>query len=170
MQIMESQGTWRKMSTIGGNIVSANSSLIPMVYNDSTLLQFLSALAGEEVFTVPDPNENHVVNILHREGDLHGAHIDTYAYAFNIVMQAPPLDVRGGELEVWFDSQSVNNRGKMPGTTFRFEPGDAYFLKTDTNLHHVRPIVGDHQRIVLNLAYANSKTKDATSYSSSQLY
>jgi hypothetical protein len=158
------------MSTIGGILLSDNSSLIPMIYNDPELLKYLSALAGEEVLPVPDKNENHVVNILHKDGDLHGAHIDTYAYAFNIVIESPPAETGGGELEVYFGCQAVADIENEPATTFHFEPGDAYFLKTDASVHSVRPLAGNHTRVVLNLAYANNATKNKISYSSSQLY
>ncbi|HZS19353.1 MAG TPA: hypothetical protein VFA63_00005 [Pseudonocardiaceae bacterium] len=170
IQMAESEGTWRRMSTIGGRVVSASSALIPAIYHDPQLLNFLSVLAGEKVSTVPDPNENHVINILHESGDLHGAHIDTYAYAFNIVVEAPPPDTGGGQLEVYFNVKSVAESKKIRPEIFALRPGDAYFLKTDTNLHRVRPITGNRLRIVLNLAYANDETKNLASYSSSQLY
>lgn len=72
------------MSTVGGELVSATSSLIPRIYNDPDLFVFLSEVAGEEVLPVPDPNENHVINILHHDSDVHGGHVDTYAYAFSL--------------------------------------------------------------------------------------
>lgn len=169
MTIRESADTWRRMSTVGGELVSATSSLIPRIYNDPDLLAFLSEVAGEEVLPVPDPNENHVINILHHDSDVHGGHVDTYAYAFNLILHAPPSG-KGGEVQICFDSLDPLDLATPSATTLEFAPGDAYFLKTDSHVHGVRPIVGNYQRIGLNLAYANRATVQLVSYSSSKLY
>ena len=169
MRMRESVDTWRRMSTVGGGLVSATSSLIPRIYNDPDLLAFLSEIAGEEVLPVPDPDENHVINILHRDSDVHGGHVDTYAYAFNLILHAPPIG-KGGEVEICFGSLNPLDLVTPSATTLEFESGDAYFLKTDSNVHGVRPIVGNCKRIGLNLAYANRATIQLVSYSSSQLY
>jgi hypothetical protein len=168
-RMRESAGTWRRMSTVGGELVSATSSLIPRIYNDPDLLVFLSEIAGEEVLPVPDPNENHVINILHRDCDVHGGHVDTYAYAFNLILHAPPSG-KGGEVEVCFGSLSPLDLGTPSATIFELAPGDAYFLKTDSHVHGVRPVAGKYKRIGLNLAYANRATIGLMSYSSSKLY
>lgn len=169
MRMRESAETWRRMSTVGGELVSATSSLIPRIYNDPDLLAFLSGIAGEEVLPVPDTNENHVINILHRDSDVHGGHVDTYAYAFNLILHTPPGG-KGGEVEICFGSLNPLDLATPSATTLEFAPGDAYFLKTDSHVHGVRPVAGNYKRIGINLAYANRATIQLASYSSSQLY
>jgi hypothetical protein len=169
LKMRETSDTWRRMSTVGGELVSATSTLIPDIYNDPPLLRLLSDIAGEEVMPVLDANENHVINILHRDSDIHGGHVDTQAYGLNIILHAPPSG-GGGEVEVCFGSSNPIDLTSSAVVTFQFVPGDAYFLKSSSNVHGVRPITGGHQRIALCFAYANREPIRLTSYSSSQLY
>lgn len=169
LKMHESSDTWRKMSTVGGELVSAISTLIPDIYNDPALLALLSDIAGEEVMPVLDANENHVINILHRDSDIHGGHVDTQAYGFNIILHAPPVG-GGGEVEVCFGSSNPIDLTTSAAVTLDFAPGDAYFLKSSSNVHGVRPITSGQQRVALCFAYANHETFRLASYSSAQLY
>lgn len=169
IQIAESANTWRKMSTVGGELVSKYSAVIPNLYMNVQLLQFLSYIADEAVLPVADANENHVINILHREDDVHGGHIDTYAYAFNLVLDAPALG-DGGELVVAFGQSDPASLLGPEARIFHLNAGDAYFLKTDTNVHGVGAIKQGSSRVVINMAYANHATSALRSYSAAQLY
>lgn len=131
MRMRESADTWRRMSTVGGELVSATSSLIHRIYNDPGLLAFLSEVAGEEVLPVPDPNENHVINIMHRDSDVHGGHVDTYAHAFNLILHGPPSG-KGGEVKMCFGSLSPLGLATPSAAILEFAPGDAYFPRTDS--------------------------------------
>jgi hypothetical protein len=164
-----SNGTARKMSTLGGHVVAEYSTLVPLLYNDPDLLAFLGGVAGEDVLVVPDPIENVVLNVLHRPGDVHGGHIDTYAFAFNVFIEGPPEDA-GGALEF---VPSSTDPADLEGPDVRrvwHQANDCYFLKTDEAPHRVAPLTRDAQRTIINMAFANHATLNLASYSSSSLY
>jgi hypothetical protein len=168
-QMMESGGTPRRMSTLGGHTVAEYSSIIPDLYNDPELLAFLSGVAGEEVLVVPDPVENHVLNILHQTGDIQGGHVDTYAFAFNIFIEGPPRDA-GGALEYVPGKLELED---LEGPDVRrqwHDAGDCYFLKTDEAVHRVAPLTRPARRTIINMAFANPATVNLASYSTSILY
>ena len=88
--IMKATGdTPRRMSTLGPSDIRQHSSLLPLLYEDQTLLSFLSCIAGEAFYLAPDKTEDLVCNYLHLENDTHGAHIDTFPFAFNTTLEAP---------------------------------------------------------------------------------
>lgn len=169
LKIADSGGSHRKMSTLGGDEVARLSSLIPALYHDPGLLAFLSGIAGEPVLVVPDPVENHVLNILHQIGDIHGGHVDTYAFAFNLFIEAPE-EGGGGALEYVPRSTRLEDLGGPKARSLTHAPGDCYLLKTDEVAHRVTPLTRPGRRTIVNLAYANPATVDLASYSSSQLY
>jgi hypothetical protein len=164
-----SNGTPRRMSTLGGQDVGQYSTLIPMLYRDADLLAFLSGIAGEAVYEVPDPVENHVCNFLHRFGDCHGAHVDVYALAFNVIIDAPPRDY-GGTLEFVPNSTVLADLDGPAVKQLHATAGDAYLLRSDRAAHRVTPLAGPCRRCVINMAYANDATLHIESYSSSVLY
>ena len=165
-----SENTPRRMSTIGGLDVAQMSSLIPMLYTDSDLLAFLSGVAGEQVFPVDDPVENHVLNFLHEIGDIHGGHVDTYPYAFNVMIEAPPRSA-GGQLEMVKDSTVIKDLDDTSKVNRMYIPANTcYLLRTDKAVHRVSPLVSEGRRTVVNMAYANRDTLNEVSYSSSALY
>lgn len=169
LEVQGSEGTPRRMSTLGGDVVSEYSSLIPALYTDPGLLAFLSGVAGDEVLPVPDPVENHVLNVLHEMGDIHGGHVDTYAFAFNLCIEAPGPG-GGGELEMVPGSTVL---AELDGDAVRrvaVEPGEAYLLRTDDTAHRVAPLTRPGRRTIINLAYADPATVELQSYSSSVLY
>lgn len=170
LKMAGSGDTLRKMSTLGGHVVGAYSSLIPDFYHDEGLLQFLAGVAGEPVLAVPDPVENHVLNCLHQPGDIHGGHVDTYAFAFNISIDGTtPED--GGALEYVPGSVELED---LDGPRVRrawHEPGDCYLVRTDLAVHRVSPLLRpEARRTILNFAYANPATLRLESYSTSSLY
>lgn len=89
-----SDSTPRRMMTVGGDVLAEQVPLVPRLYRRQDLLASLSRIVDGPVLPVPDPIENHVLNLLTRPGDIHGAHLDTYAYAFTILLEAPPPDAR----------------------------------------------------------------------------
>lgn len=162
--------TPRKMSTLGGHVVKEYSSLVPELYHDPRLLAFLRGVAGEPVLGVPDEIENHVLNCLHQTGDIHGGHVDSYAFAFNVSIDGTvPED--GGALEYVPGSVALED---LEGPSVRrvwHEPGDCYFLRTDQAVHRVSPLLRpEARRTILNFAYANPATLHVESYSTSALY
>ncbi|MFD3328684.1 hypothetical protein [Streptomyces sp. NPDC058701] len=79
----------RHMTTLGGHHIARESGLISALYRGPELLALLSALYGAGITTVAEPVERHVLNILHRPGDTHGAHTDDYPLALVLFLQAP---------------------------------------------------------------------------------
>lgn len=166
----DSENTPRKMSILSGTDISQMSSIIPMLYSDEQFREFLSAIAGEPVHPVPDSVENFVCNFLHSAGDTHGGHIDTYPFAFNIMIEAPDKDM-GGLLEMVKGSGSIQDLDdEIKVTKIYIPPEHCYFLRTDKSVHRVSPLIGSQRRTVINLAYANVSSLNVMSYSSSILY
>lgn len=169
-QMEGSGGTPRHMSTLGGHLVAEYSSLVPALYSDPDLLAFLSGVAGEPVLVVPDPVENHVMNVLHRPGDVHGGHVDTYAFAFNISIDGTS-EVDGGALEYVPGSVALEDlEGPLVRRAYH-APGDCYLVKTDEAVHRVSPLRRQGAlRTIFNFAFANPATVGLVSYSTSSLY
>lgn len=166
----DSGNTPRKMSILSGTDILQMSSIIPMLYLDEEFRDFLSSIAGETVYPVPDSVENYVCNFLHLDGDTHGGHIDTYPFAFNIMIEAPPRDM-GGTLEIVKGSsvlQDLDYETKV--TSVYIPPGDCYLLRTDKAVHRVSPLINSWRRTVINFAYTNAASLNVWSYSSGILY
>lgn len=166
----DSENTPRKMSILSGADISQMSSIIPMLYSDEQFREFLSAIAGEPVYPVPDSVENFVCNFLHSAGDTHGGHIDTYPFAFNVMIEAPDKDM-GGLLEMVRGSSSIQDLDDETKVTRVYIPPEhCYFLRTDKAVHRVSPLIDSQRRTVINLAYADASSLNVMSYSSSILY
>lgn len=165
----DSDYTPRRMLTVGGDVLAAAAPRVPLLYHDPALRAALAEIAEGPLLPVPDPIENHVLNILDQIGDIHGAHVDTYAYAFNLLIEAPPPGA-GGLLEFVPGSTQPAD---LVGPRVRRVPlaaGDAYLLRTDRNVHRVSPLERAGRRVLLNFAYADETTVGLRSYSSSLLY
>jgi hypothetical protein len=165
----DTDNTPRHISTVGGVMVTENSTLIPALYENAALMDFLEGVAGQPIYTVRDKNEHHVINCLHKVGDTHGGHVDSYAYAFNIFFDAPDVD-GGGELVYVPNSTKISDLDTDKAIFAHNNVGDAYFFRTDLCAHRVNPLTKDGRRTILNLVYAEETTKDLMSYSSSKLY
>jgi hypothetical protein len=50
----DTEYTPRHMSTVGGLEISRSSTIVPEMYADADLIEFLSGIAGEQVYTVAD--------------------------------------------------------------------------------------------------------------------
>lgn len=161
--------TPRKMCTVGGDQITENSTVIPALYRDQALLSFLAGVAGEEVYEIPDPVENFGINILERTGDVHGGHVDTYAFAFNLLVETPPKG-GGGALEFVPGSAALEDLDGPKACRIEHQLGDCYLLKADQAIHRVAPLTRPGRRMVISLGYANPATIDLRSYSSELLY
>ena len=158
------------MSTLNGDAIDEHSSLIPLLYNDPLLCQFLSAIAGERLYTVEDPGENYVLNILHQKDDTHGAHVDTYACTWLTVIEVPNEE-DGGCLE--FVPGVIDQKAIFGPKVVRLcpKPGDCIFLAAGDTVHRVAPLLRSSvRRLVIASAFANEKTLEQVSYSSEKLY
>jgi hypothetical protein len=165
---IEESKSWRHMTTLGSQALRRLSSIVPYLYTSQDLADFLSGVAGERVLPVPDANEQFVLNCLERCGDYHGAHLDTYSFAFNIILQTPPPGA-GGVVTL----SGARDRDPAASFTARSIPlraGDAYFMRTNMAVHGVSPLAADCRRLMFNFAYRSQADIEETSYSSSKLY
>ena len=165
----ESGYTRRKMATIGSVRLRELSTLVPMLYSDVNLLSILSDIAGESVLPVPDLNEQFVLNCLTGAGDTHGGHVDTYLFALNIIIEAPPFS-EGGMARLVINSLEIEDYVGGYGAALLLRPGDAYFAKAGACVHGVDPLLGARRRVGLNFAYRAVTETATASYSSDRLY
>jgi len=54
------KNTPRHLSTVSRIAVAEHSQIIPALYHDSQLIEFLCGIAGTQVHLVPDPFDRHV--------------------------------------------------------------------------------------------------------------
>lgn len=167
----ETDETPRVLSTLNGNIIDEFSSLIPSLYRDPSLCEFLSAIVGEQIHTVDDPGEEYVLNILHQPGDTHGAHIDTYKYTLITAIETPDKGI-GGCLELVPNSRDANAFDDLKANIVSLcaQDGDCVLLDAGNSTHRVTPLTKPSRRIVIASAFANGETRNDVSYSSEKLY
>jgi len=169
-KMVETDNSVRIMNTVNGDVIDEYSSLIPLLYNDPPLCEFLSAITGERLYTVQDPGENYVLNILHQKGDTHGAHIDTYAYALITVLEAPN-EGDGGCQELV--PRAIEQKELDGPNVVRIcpKPGDCVLLGAGDSIHRVAPLLRSSvKRMVIASSFANEKTLNQVSYSTEKLY
>lgn len=160
----------RHMTTLGGHLIAQESELIASVYRDSELIRLVGAIAGWEAVEVRDPLERHVINILHQQGDTHGAHTDDYPLALVLFTEAPDDPADGGLLEhVPHTDLDALTTGAARRAHHR--PGDGYLLRSDLAAHRVTPLRRSGlRRTVLNFAYTTPDRQAAITPSASELY
>ncbi|MGW3341398.1 HalD/BesD family halogenase [Streptomyces sp. NPDC001009] len=162
----------RHMTTLGGHVIAEESSMITTLYAASELRTLIETLTGGAVTDVPDPVERHVLNILHREGDTHGAHTDDYPYALVLFLEAPDHPDLGGILEYVPQARSFDGIDDVTAVrTAHHRAGDGYLLRSDTTAHRVTPLTRSGlRRVVLNFAYGTSAAPARTTTSARELY
>ncbi|MEW6154437.1 MAG: hypothetical protein AB1673_10680 [Actinomycetota bacterium] len=165
----EMEGSPRRMSTIGGEVLAEESAMIAGLYGSEHMFGFLSAVLGEPLFPVADPVERHVLNFLHESGDTHGAHFDDHAVAIILFLETPPPG-RGGLLEYLPNAARLSDLGSEGTRWAEHYVGDAYVLRSDTTAHRVTPLTGPGRRTAMNFAYATAATADLRSPSAAILY
>jgi hypothetical protein len=164
---MDESHSWRHMATIGSLKLQQLSSIVPDMYSCHDLFAFLAGVAGEPVDCVPDKNEQYVLNCLQQGGDYHGGHVDSYSFAFNVIIDTPPPG-SGGVVKI-LESLDGDPFGEK-SMEIPLRANDAYFLRTDIAVHMVTQIEDQSRRIALNFAYKSGRDKAQESYSSSLLY
>lgn len=164
------QNTPRHLSTVSGITVAEHSPMITDLYRDSQLIEFLCGIAGTQVYLVPDPFDRHVIHRLDKVGDVHGGHLDTYAFAFAIFIETPPEEA-GGCLEFVPHSMEISDLDKPLAKRVGHHVGDCYFMKTNQAVHRVLPLSEEVKRTNLIFTYADDETINIDiSYSSQPLY
>ncbi|MFI0242911.1 hypothetical protein [Streptomyces sp. NPDC016845] len=161
----------RHMTTLGGHIIARESPLLCALYESPQLLGLVGEVAGEPPVTVPDPLERHVLNVLHRQGDTHGAHTDDYPYALVLFLEAPHTPVDGGLLQYVPRAGSLADLDTGRARLAHHRAGDAYLLRSDTTAHRVTPITRPGvRRTVLNFAYTTRAAAPRSTPSARELY
>lgn len=161
----------RHMTTLGGHVISETSELIPSLYRDRNLIGLVGQVAGEPVIEVEDPVERHVLNILHRAGDTHGAHTDDHPYALVLFLEAPKDPADGGLVRFLPRATSLRNLDHGHARTAHHHAGDAYLLRSDTTAHRVTPLARPGlRRTVLNFAYTTPAARPRRTPSATDLY
>ena len=155
-------GTPRKMTTVGQPIIKTEGPLIHAFYFAPILLELLGEVVGERLYTCPYPGEHYVISRLDKTGDTHGWHWDDYTYGIILVLEAPHY-TEGGFVQAvphtsW-DKENPDVYGALISSSVRsyaLEPGDGYIVKTDTTMHRVHPIRGENRRTIINMTLANA--------------
>lgn len=153
--------TPRNMTTAGQPIVKEHGPLIDAFYFSPIVLDFFARIAGEKLYTCPYAGEHYVVSRLTKSGDTHGWHWDDYTYGLILVLEAPPYK-EGGFVQAvpntsW-DKENPDVHGALISSQVRsyaLEPGDAYFIKTNTTMHRVYPVRGENRRTIVNMTLVN---------------
>ena len=147
----------RHFSVVSGVDIATYSTIIPSIYKEPYLLDFLSGIAGTRLLESPDPFDRYVVHHACQQGDRHGGHIDTYPYAFTILIDAPPFEL-GGALEyVPYSTQAFDLRTQKKRYA-NHAAGDAYLLRADKTVHGVSSLARNADRISLVFSYADEET------------
>ncbi|WP_330260942.1 HalD/BesD family halogenase [Streptomyces sp. NBC_00539] len=162
----------RHMTTLGGQMITEASDRIPALYRDPDLAGLLARAAGEPVTEIADPVERHVLNVLHRAGDTHGADTDDHPYALVLFLEAPEDPADGGLVHFLPHAGSLRDLDAADGSrTARHRAGDAYLLRSDTTAHRVTPLIQPGlRRTVLNFAYTTPTARPHRTESATELY
>jgi hypothetical protein len=155
--------TPRKMSVVRSEIIADNSSLLNALYKSEPLLKFLAAIAHEPLHSCPSKDEEFLISRHETKGDTHGWHWGDFSFALIWILETPPVEF-GGMLQCiphtdWDKSNPRIHKYLCENqiTTYGFDSGDIYFLRTDTTLHRTIPLNQDATRIMLNLTWASTK-------------
>ncbi|GAA0271694.1 hypothetical protein GCM10010302_06610 [Streptomyces polychromogenes] len=161
----------RHMTALGGHLIAEHSPLITGLYTDPTLMSFLQNLTAGPVIAPPHVLERHVLNILHRPGDTHGAHTDDYPYALVLFIEAPEDPAAGGLLEYAPHTGDLGALERHGVRRAHHRRGDAYVLRADTTAHRVTALTKTgRRRTVLNFAYTTPEERTTVTPSAALLY
>ncbi len=161
IQIKETGGTPRKMSTVSAAEISRDSKLIPAIYNSASLKNVLGQIADAELYSCPWEGEKYVIIRQDQPGDTHGWHWGDFSFTVIWIIQAPGPET-GGMLQCiphtnW-DKQNPRVHEYLlanPIRTYANATGDLYFLRSDTTLHRTIPLNSAATRIILNTCWAS---------------
>ncbi|KAB8151542.1 hypothetical protein EZY14_017755 [Kordia sp. TARA_039_SRF] len=166
----ETDFTLRKITTVSGNLIDEESTMITDMYKDEKLISYLEEICDNKLFLTPDMADRHAIHMLHKKDDVHGGHLDTYPYVLITCLESPGVD-GGGELEFVPFSENMDDLGSEKSVFDKLDVGDSYFMTASKSIHRVLPLKKDKNRTVLVFTYADEFSKDIEiSYSSNKLY
>lgn len=168
---MPGYDTPRKLTVLGGRMITAQSPLIRSLYDHPEIRAVIADIVGQPIFECRHPDEFLVLNHLAFRDDTHGWHLDDPSWALVIVLEAP-LPGAGGKVEIVqpteelgaFSAETTNavvERARALGRVVELDlaAGDAYLLRADKCLHRVAPLtLAGARRSALNLAFEESAT------------
>jgi hypothetical protein len=147
--------TPRRYSNVDRDTLAEASTVVPAIFQCTTLLARLSEITGTDVLPVPWAPEEYISSRLNQPGDVHGWHWDDYPFALVWLIQGLPPE-QGGALEyvkdtAWDKTAPMVERYLAKGTVESRSPktGSAYLLKADTCLHRVAPVAEGADRIMV---------------------
>lgn len=152
--------TPRSMTTVRQPVIEKESKLIPALYSSKSLLEFVSAIVGEDVHKCPYLGERYVISCLGESGDTHGWHWDDYTLAIVWILEATEVSSGGFVQCVPNTSWDKNNPDVLGALidnkiySYALQSGDAYILKANTTLHRVYPIRNNARRLIINTTWA----------------
>lgn len=163
---IESTGrTPRRYRSVGRDAVAEHGVFTPGLFHAEALHEALSAIAGETIHRVPYAPEEFIINNQMSSGDTHGWHWDDYSYALIHVVEAPNPMV-GGRVEFianvpWNKDDSeqcvrdaLENRVVK---SLHVNTGETYFMKSNTTMHRISPLLGETNRIAIILSFASDE-------------
>lgn len=156
----------RKMRTASGTTIDRHTSDIARIYQNERLIRFFELISNDTICLLEDSIEKYVINALELDGDLHGAHLDSFPYACTLIIFGLEAG-QGGLLRI---SKTIADAEAGIGTDLSLGSGDLFFFCSDNLVHQVTAIRAPGQRVALNFAYANPKNKRVLSYSRDVLY
>lgn len=166
----DTEFTPRKISTVSGNVIFNESSMITELYQEEELIAFLEEISGDKLFPTPDIADRHAIHRLHKKNDIHGGHVDTYPFVLITCLESPGKD-GGGELEYVPNSLDIKDLGTDKAVRGYLDQGESYFMRASDSVHRVLPLKKEVNRTVVVFTYADEVSKDIIeSYSSNLLY
>lgn len=163
LQIPVTGNSPRRMTNVRQQDIAQWGEAIPAVYHSSSLIDFLSRVAREDIIPNPWEFEKFIVNRQEKSGDTHGWHWGDYPYSMIWVIEAPDVS-HGGLLETvphtYWDKRNPRVEEHLlrnPINTKGHVTGDVYMLKSDTTLHRVTPLLKDATRIIINMAWERAR-------------
>lgn len=158
--------TPRFMSIVKSEFIAEESEFITELYRSGPLVDALGRIAGETIFPCPLKDEEFLITRQEKKGDTHGWHWGDFSFALIWIIDTPPIRY-GGMLQCVPHTRWDKSNPRIheylcanPIATYGFQPGDIYFLRTDTTLHRTVPLTTDVQRIILNMTWAAQKDID----------
>jgi L-lysine 4-chlorinase len=154
----------RHMSVVRSEFIAQESRLIVELSKSAVLLDTLSRIADVKIIPSVSEDEEYLITKQERKGDTHGWHWGDYSFALIWIIETPTLS-KGGMLQCvphtyWDKSNARINEilCDNPISTYGFESGDIYLLRTDTTLHRTVPLAEDSTRIILNMTWSDEHT------------
>ncbi|WP_321893039.1 HalD/BesD family halogenase [Paraburkholderia tropica] len=154
----------RHMSVVRSEFIAQESRLIVELSRSTVLLDALSRIADVKIVPSVSKDEEYLITKQERKGDTHGWHWGDYSFALIWIIETPALS-KGGMLQCvphtyWDKANARINEilCENPISTYGFESGDVYLLRTDTTLHRTVPLAEDATRIILNMTWSDEHT------------